>query len=77
MIDSSAKELRVSQETACQFFKIQEEVIKQMRYDLYQKSNMLSSEYFKRKFKPKISSSDQRFENQEEELIEFKEEHHD
>ena len=38
---------------------------------------MFSTETFKSKFKHKIYPSDQSFEKQEEELIEFKEEHYD
>ena len=34
-------------------------------------------DHFESKFQYKISASDQSFEKQEEELIEFKEEHHD
>ena len=37
---------------------------------------MFSTETFKSKFKHKIYPSDQSFEKQEEELIEFREEHH-
>ena len=48
-----------------------------IRDNLDEKSNILSSKHCKSKLKPKISLSDQSFENQEEELIRFKEEHHD
>ena len=48
-----------------------------MRDDLDKKSNMFSSEHFKKKLKHRIYPSDKKFEIQEEELTEFKEEHHD
>ena len=62
MIDSSPNELKVLQETSDSFFKRQEEIMKQMRHDIYEKSNIFSSEHFKRKFKTKIYPYDKIFE---------------
>ena len=83
MIDSSANELNMSQETYDQLFKRQEDCLQQIIEDLKEKSNMFSSEHIQnkaitlRQFKAKIYPSDQKFEKQEEELIEFKDEQHD
>ena len=62
MIYYSTNEIMVSQETDHQLFKIQEENMNQKREDLHEKSNMVSSEHFKRKFGTKIFPYDQSFE---------------
>ena len=66
MIDSSANELKVSQETADQLFKRQKESMQQTREIIKEKSKMLLLEHIKdkvinlRQFKAMISSSDQK-----------------
>ena len=66
MIDSSANELKVSQETADQLFKRQKEIMQQTREIIKVKSKMLLLEHIKdkvidlRQFKAMISSSDQK-----------------
>ena len=49
IIDSSANKLNVSLETADWLFKRQEEILKQMREDLKEESNMFSSEHIHNK----------------------------
>ena len=51
MIDSSAKELEVSRQTDDKRLKRQEQIMNQMRDDLYERLNMFSLEHFDIKLK--------------------------
>ena len=72
----------MSRETYDQLFKIQEDSLQQIREDLKEKTNTFSSEHIQnkvitlRKSQANISQSDKTVEKQKEELIKFKEEHH-
>ena len=72
----------MSRETDDHLLIRQEGSLQQMREELEENSNILSSGHIQnkvitlRKFQSKISPSGQSFEQQEEELIEFREEHH-
>ena len=61
MIYSSANELKVSQEKYYRIFERQEEIMKKMREDLEEKSNMFLSEIFQRNFGAQIFPYDQSF----------------
>ena len=57
MIDISANELKVSQETDDNIFKRQGESLKHMREYLKENLSIFSSEHFKSKLKPTISKT--------------------